>query len=181
MGWDFWHVDSWNGKIDRKKEMDKQYTWENDAAKVCVVKSVMKGSTYYAAIEHLEKSSGERTVHGVVGLTRIDAKDYCNFGCKTMGESMEPFYYDCPKSILDLLTETDNENALNWRAKCRENADKPTIGKLAIGTIIEFNAFGRTYRAEKMSPNHQFKTAWWLCDNGKYMPKKYIPRDFVIC
>ena len=180
MGWDFWNVDTWNGKIDRRKEMDRQYTWETDTVKVSVVRSAMRGSTYYAAIERLEKLTNNRTVHAVVGLTKTDSKDYFNFGCKTMDETMGPYYYDCPKSILDLLTETDNQSALDWRAKCRERAEKPNIGKLPIGTVIEFKAFGNTYRAEKMSPNHQFKTSWWLCDNGKYMPKKYI-HDFVVC
>lgn len=33
---------------------------------------------------------------------------------------MGPYEDGCPAAILDLLTTTDNEQALNWRARCRE-------------------------------------------------------------
>ena len=37
-----------------------------------------------------------------------------------MYENMGPYRYGCPARILNLLTATDNENALKWRASCRE-------------------------------------------------------------
>lgn len=36
-------------------------------------------------------------------------------------EHMGPCESECPAAILDELTETDSEYALNWRARCRAN------------------------------------------------------------
>ncbi len=61
---------------------------------------------------------------------------------------MGPYSYDCPAAILDLLTVTDNENALAWRAKCRETAiqrrafaakPKPKPGQIIVFELpVEF-------------------------------------------
>lgn len=40
---------------------------------------------------------------------------------RTTPEKYEPFFYRCPKRILDMLSPTDDERALAWRAKCRAN------------------------------------------------------------
>ena len=42
-------------------------------------------------------------------------------GYKDMEESMGPYECDCPALILDLLTPTDRDYALHWRARCSEN------------------------------------------------------------
>lgn len=42
-----------------------------------------------------------------------------NFYYKVMDERDMPFYFDCPERLLGLLSETDNANALEWRARCR--------------------------------------------------------------
>jgi hypothetical protein len=39
-----------------------------------------------------------------------------------MDESMGPYECDCPAEILDLPPPTDAQHALQWRARCRENA-----------------------------------------------------------
>lgn len=36
----------------------------------------------------------------------------------SMTEGMGPFYYNCPKSIIDKLTDTDSEYAKKWRKNC---------------------------------------------------------------
>jgi hypothetical protein len=38
---------------------------------------------------------------------------------KFMQESLGPYFYDCPESILNLLTPTDSIYAKQWREKCR--------------------------------------------------------------
>lgn len=115
MGWDFCHATHYktNGTVDRKAECDSRFTWGTHK----VLRSSMKGTTYYAAIDF-----GDGNVGAVVVLTTgRDRRDpYFNFGMKVMSEDMHPFYYDCPKAILKLLTETDSENANEWRSKCRE-------------------------------------------------------------
>lgn len=74
-------------------------------------------TTLYGAYE-----SGVTTKHvsGLVVLIRWVPNDWYNFGYKDMDEVMGPFEYDCPQRIYDLLTPTDNEHALEWRAKVRE-------------------------------------------------------------
>lgn len=47
-----------------------------------------------------------------------------NFSYKDMDETMIPCYYDCPESILKLLSDTNNENALEYRRLCREKRRK---------------------------------------------------------
>ena len=48
---------------------------------------------------------------------------------------MGPCETDCPASILDLLTPTDKEYALDWRARCRANLER-RARKLADGDRI---------------------------------------------
>ena len=142
----------------------------------------MRGSTYYAAIRRTDKETGESHVFGCVCLTSVDMKDYFNFSYKDMEESMGPYNYDCPASILDLLSPTDNEYALNWRQKCREKkSSKNTLGKLPVGTVIEYALGDQTYRLEKRAPNFQFKTPWWYrAANNTYVPKARIPQTFQV-
>lgn len=47
-----------------------------------------------------------------------------DLGYKDMDESSGPLQYDCPVSILKLLSPTDNENTMEWRKKCYERSKK---------------------------------------------------------
>lgn len=111
--------------VDVKKELDEEVFKEEDSLDGSIhyktLKSAMVGSTYYAAIERTVKITGERKVFAIVCLTSFKTKDgeYFNFSFKDMDETMEPFKYDCPISILKLLTPTDNPSANRWREKCR--------------------------------------------------------------
>lgn len=100
-----------NGKIDRKATLDFIFNCDG----YTVIRSCLKSTTYYAAIKH-----PKNYIFGLVVLTSIvnDGK-FKEFMYKDMDESMEPYYYDCPISILKLLSNTDNENSLNWRNKCK--------------------------------------------------------------
>ena len=117
MGWTYYRPSFYkNGKVDRKAELD--YNYGNR-----VVKSQMVGTTWFAAI----KSPYSDEVWAAIYLTAVDKGD---FGYKDMDETEHPFYYDCPESILKLLTPTDNENANIWREKCRKrNKDKKVLAK----------------------------------------------------
>lgn len=125
MGWDYTHATHYkNGKVDRKAECDELYTWSNETKTVRVLKSSMKGAIYYAAVE-ITTSESKEVIGVVAATTGADKNDpYFNFGVKTMDETMQPFYYDCPKGILDLLTPTDNKYANKWRRLCREKSEK---------------------------------------------------------
>lgn len=184
MGWDGMRATCYrrDGSIDRKAECDKEHTWDYEGRKSRVLKSTMVGSVYYAALEITEKDD-RRKVIGCVDLTRVDNSQYCNFYMKSMSEDMEPYYYDCPASILDLLTPREDADALRWREKCREKLrrrkEQPQLGKLPIGTVIEFELRGERVKFCKAAPNFQFKRPFWT-DGVHYISKKYIPEDFRV-
>ena len=139
MGWTGYHATHYkNGKIDRKAECDSYWLDGLNAGHFEVVKSAMVGNTYYGVIKPLLKHNGvdengkdkyesipeyKQEVFAVVFLTSTDSKDYFNFSYKDMSEDMLPYYFDCPIGILNLLSETNSENALEWRRRCREKHD----------------------------------------------------------
>ena len=76
-----------------------------------VVKSAMHNSTYYAAIKHPKGH-----VFGLVVLTEVRGSEFLY---KEMDETMLPYRYDCPVTILNLLSPTDNESSTEWRERCK--------------------------------------------------------------
>lgn len=96
------------GQLDRKKTMDKIY-------EEVLVRSALVGRFYYAA---LKRDDG--TIYGLVVKTE---KDRGEFSYKPIHENEGPYYYDCPNSILKLLSPTDNEFALKWRKLCKEKEE----------------------------------------------------------
>ena len=142
MGWLEYRATHYkNGKVDRKAEMDATYNWEDETHKAEVLKSSMVGGTYYAAVKSINKTNGFECVTAAVCLTSTDSKHYYNFAYKDMDETMGPYKIDCPKGILDLLTPTENEYALEWRKACYENLAKKknpnALNKLPVGTVIK--------------------------------------------
>ena len=142
MGWTEFRATHYkNGKVDRKAEMDSKYNWEDESRKIEVLKSSMVGSTYYAAVKSFNKTNGYECVTAAVCLTSTNNKDYFNFAYKDMDETCGPYKYDCPKGILDLLTPTENEYALEWRKACYDNLAKKKnpngFNKLPVGTVIK--------------------------------------------
>ena len=157
MGWTSYHATYYKkGKVDRKAECDAYWTEGLNRGHYNVLKSAMVGSTYYAAIQQLKKivekneegeniyediPQNEREIFAIIFLTSTDIKQYFNFSYKPMDETMDPYQYDCPKGILNLLTPTDNEYAKEWREKCYEKiAEKknPNAFKnLPVGSVIE--------------------------------------------
>jgi hypothetical protein len=71
------------------------------------------GGTFYGAVR--QKESDE--VWALVVLTT--GRPGARFGWKAMEERMGPFESECPAHILDLLSPTEHEQALRWRARCR--------------------------------------------------------------
>lgn len=198
MGWTSYVATHYkrNGRVDCKTEMDEQFTQrEHDEEynnkiqhypKMEVVKSSMVGSIYYAAVRTINSQTGYDHTWAAVCLTSTKIVHGMNFGYKIMDESCGPFCFDCPKGILDLLSSTDNEIALEWRRKCRERLQQKkegnTVGTLPIGSIIEYKDWnGNTVQLRKMAPAYQFKRPWWyLEDNNTYIPSRRIPDNFKI-
>lgn len=175
MGWTYYHATEYkNGKIDRKAEIDKQLTYSNGTTSQVVLKSTMVGATYYGAI----KTGNE--VWAAVFLTGT-ADDYFNFGYKDMDETEIPYRYDCPASILNLLTPTENENANTWRQACRDKIAKKkagnTLNQAPIGTRIKwtYGLNGEYKILVKHEPAYQFRTWFWYDETRhNYISKRRV-------
>ncbi len=186
MGWTGYYATHYkrDGSIDRKAELDYELftRWYGAEGAHELLKSVVVGSTYYAAAR-----SQRGNVYGLVVLTQASRKmeDGCNFWYKDMSEDMLPYYFDCPLSILKLLSPTDNESALDWRRRCQEKAERkksPTdLSNLPIGTRIRFACNGKMEELVKHSPAYQFKRPFWYNPaRHQYMSAKHIPDNYEI-
>lgn len=131
MGWTEYRASYFkSGKVDRKAECDAYFLEGHNRGHFDVLKSVVIGSVYYAAIKNRMRYLGESDSYEPID----DGKVWCaifltsisgnNFSYKDMDETMIPCYYDCPESILKLLSDTNNENALEYRRLCREKRRK---------------------------------------------------------
>jgi len=107
MGWTFTHKPK--GSI--KKFFEKEFN--SDTCKVvdCKVKNFVAYIAYQTP----------KAIIALVCLLKYQRNDYFNFGYKDMDETMGPYYYDCPVSILNQLTPIGSELANKWRNKCRIN------------------------------------------------------------
>jgi hypothetical protein len=112
MGWITTHRD--------KGISNDAYFQENviGGQRTIVASSTIKG-VYYAAVR--EDTTGE--VWALIVLTHRAPNSDHNFGWKSMTEDMGPGVCDAPAKVLDELTETTNEYALEWRAACRKNLE----------------------------------------------------------
>lgn len=131
MGWTYMEKPS-----NIKKWFEDSLTWESEYYSNKCLKSYIKPKEGYAAIESINKITGGRKVFAVIWLFHYKRSifDNCNFGYKDMEESIGPYYYNCPANILDLLTETKNEYAIEWRNKNRDVlSNKKPRPKIEIG------------------------------------------------
>lgn len=191
MGWTFVQADYFkNGNVDRKAECDSYISLGDDME---VVKSRMVGSTYYAAVRLLKglDTSGNIKLYsresapvvGMVMLTQVRARDAFNFGYKVMDETMGPVETNCPITILDELSPTDDRAAYEWRQKCKESHAKrklrQTLSELKVGSQIQIEWNGEPIVLTKAT-NANFKKPVWLdLQHHRRMPKQYI-EDFTV-
>lgn len=94
-----------------------------------VVDYSKKGNTVYRAIKN---PNGH--IFALVTLISFGDGD---FGWKEMDENMHPYFHDCPKKIIDKLSDTDNEHALAWRNECLKQAKLNKV-KYNDGDILKF-------------------------------------------
>ena len=203
MGWTSYRVEpTYNNKlkkytIDRKAECDKLFNQDMVAGKDYkvigkfeVLKSSMVGSTYYAAVKKTkfatETEPENIRVFAAIVLTSVNNKKWFNFSYKDMDESVGPYQYSCPKSILDLLSPTDYEYAKKWRKHCYEvlehKKDPNALGNLPVGSEIKYvNHNGEEIVLYKHPAAYQFKRSFWMCMNGDgYVSPKHIPDNYEV-
>lgn len=133
----------WTGFIkpahgSRKDWLIKEFDQENDTNKWYLTDISMRGSVAYCIAWCEDKATGKKDHEGMVILTGIDGEW---FNYKEMGESVEPYYYDAPRKLIDKLDALGtpiNDNAKAWREKCRKQA--LTEKKVLIdGQIVKFS------------------------------------------
>ncbi len=123
MGW--LYMTSLDGHATPRAYLDHQFTYERSSHRSRVLRSSLVGTrTYYAAVEHIKLETVEREVFALICLLRYKPHDRDGdvFGYKDLEESMGPCECDCPEALLDLLTPTTSQNALQWRQNCRARA-----------------------------------------------------------
>ena len=202
MGWTWQHEDeTWkNGRysLDRKAICDRFITQEAEEIdghwypKREVLKSSMVGSVYYAAVRTRRKD-GSSEVCAAVFLTKINSRDYFNFGYKDMDETCGPGESQCPTGILKLLTETDSEYAKMWRKRCWEHHEKKkekrVISELPPGSKISF--VNKVHLTDGRKPGDEIiltkkerrergKRRQYWSDGHYRWPSTWIPDEYKI-
>lgn len=126
MGWDF---AAGATKQEIVKELTDPRTYN---AGTTILKSALKLNRLYVLVER----NNERTI--LVCLLKED-KDY-GWGYKLMDECEEPYYYDCPLSLIDLAGPTQHEGANRWRAKviALHGAKQRAKSAVVIGDVVTF-------------------------------------------
>lgn len=170
MGWTEYsatHFDR-RGNIDRRAECRDYF--RRNANWGTLIKDAMIGSTWYGAVKLV--STGE--IFAVVMLT--STTNGTEFAYKDMDETCGPCAYDCPASILNLLSPPTNEWSREWREACRQQiARKAELRKLHKATVIDvvypFDTSHRKagdkerlYRVHRSGRRHD----WWINAPNKY-------------
>lgn len=163
MGWLFYHRPP--GQSDRDHFAPK--LGDNRE----IVASATVHNVFYAAVRDLK--TGE--VWAFIALIRRQRGDF-NFGYKDMDETAGPVECNAPARVLDALTPTDNEYALEWRQKCREHLAKREESakrrkELQPGSVIEVSHelnFGDAGTATlfEYRPEGR-KVVWWALDDDR--------------
>ncbi|HEX7854984.1 MAG TPA: hypothetical protein VF503_14945 [Sphingobium sp.] len=145
MGWLTMSRRSMRGHATAKAYLDDQFTYSRpveggtEGLKV-LASSCQQNRTYYAAVQVLKNGVGTEVFAVVCKvLWNPRSKTGEQFGYKDMTENMGPCEDNCPRAILDLLTPTDHEHALDWRKRCAENL-KRRARKLENGDRIKLGA-----------------------------------------
>lgn len=167
MGWDGIYITEAHKTVSEKLSVYFKYHGfcENE-----VVKATIKNGVVYGAIRNLKTND----VWAMVSLLKFRKDGWqTEMLAKNMSEDMMPYYFDCPKSILDLLTKTDNKHSNEWRKRCYEQLanqkEKAKIKKspyIFVKSGIKFS-IGCTYHVFKKDPTmrtkyHTFETGYGL-------------------
>lgn len=147
----------------------------DNEGKSTLLKYSVVGNIAYALSEHPVAGEEGKTfkIISVIKIVKYDGE----FGYKDMDESMGPFYYDCPKSILKEST-IQTETAIKWRNDCVEYAKNKKshvkkIKDLKLG-MKEGNKYDMGRLGEVTFLYHYNKVSFAGRDcNGKIYSYKY--------
>ena len=150
------------------------FTWSEDCPNTYRVldSALVNMRTFYAAVEQINKETGKRTVWAAIVLVRHYPKDpRYNISWKDMDEGCGPYETNCPERILKLLTPTDNDYALGWRAACWGNIEKRKARKsLPPGTVLKYG--GNLLTIEGPWSLNKNKTVVWGPQGQQWIMKR---------
>lgn len=147
-----WTSTTWNKGTKIIDWFKENYNHENESSKQTILDAaLLRRQTAYAAIEQLNKKTGERKVSCAIVEIRWTRDLYYNFSYKNMSEFSGVGSYDCPERIMRLLTpipKPDNKNcgkhwARKWRARTwkeirRKKFNRRKGGQFKVGDTIVF-------------------------------------------
>jgi hypothetical protein len=135
-----WTGSQYYGKGSRKDFLIQEFKQANATHTWWLSDISMRGSTAYCISWVKDETTGEEKHEGMVILTEKRRGDEGWIYYKAIGESVLPYYFNAPKSLiakLNKLGEPYNDNARQWREQCLTNASKAKV-KIEIGTILKF-------------------------------------------
>lgn len=190
MGWLTMSRYHMGGHKTAKDYLDAQFTYSREADGTIKGLKVLASScpqnrTYYAAAQVMVDGIGKE-VFAIVCKVMWNPKSKSgeHFGYKDMDESAGPCEDSCPGHILDLLTPTDREHALDWRARCRANlarrARKIEDGdriRLAQALTFSDGHVGNEFIVVKRGRRLSFRDPETRCG---YAISRFMERDWAI-
>lgn len=160
MGWTYFHKDPEVKAIDVLKNVWSSRCKVLDSAKV--------GSEVYQLVEvaesgkqidnYYEKDENGKYRFIAVFFTDNKPNEHCNFGYKTMDETVGPYAYNCPKRILDRASKLrDTRYAQDFRDRCYAKHERrkklPKVGqRIRLAEPLQFSN-GQHYQEFKVVPH----------------------------
>jgi hypothetical protein len=163
------------------KDVLKHDLFRNDELEV--LQSSVVGNIVYFAVKYIPQN----IVYATVVKTRIDNSIYNNLIYKEMDETMHPYFYDAPPSLIKKLTPTDNENALTWRAECLKRAEVKKVErqkpKVENGMQIQFSRpieFSNGHKLDTFTVFKEGKSVLFKSGYQFYRIRKWNKLDYQI-
>lgn len=113
MGWTvLYRSNSPKNYAEEKKVIQELFQPEE---KFEIVQMSKNGSVWYVACR-MKQVEGQPVFATIIKTSMKNGE----FGYKDMDETMHPYYYGAPLSLINKLTPTDNARANEWRNKVRQ-------------------------------------------------------------
>lgn len=185
MGWLFAPSDAQSiREYFTRERFERLYNSSDGKAKV--IDFSLRGHVAYLAYQYPDEDLGADRVTCIVCLLerQYDRGSY-HYGHKTMDEAMGPYCYDCPKRILDKLTEPPPPGyAQQWREKCRARASRK---RAKPGDVIRFDTMMTFTDGAQLDTfrvvNRDGKTLFTPTDNayvGLYQIPGWTKKDYQV-
>lgn len=183
-----------NGDIDRKKECTCFLLDTINSNLYEVVHAAFYCNVYYAAVVQTKIFNGQeykkipkkdQKITAMIIDTKTQKKEFIYRNLEK--ESDMPIRRECPKIILNLLSDTDDENSQEWRKQCHKSLQiKRKLLKLdglPEGTRIQFpSLLSFSNGVEKGDSIILLKSnRKWIWEKYQYrFMKSYINPDYTI-